>query len=225
MRLIRKRQKLQFTSFMTTFYDKKGICQIFSLDNQLVVQASHDKLLKEAENEILLMEQFFASLVRINRNIRPQKETEALLNRPYHLTCPFVWEGASETTILDEIACNKCNHLFPMKDRAWEKITNEKNLFECPARHDKVLLENVTTFRIPEVSPCPCCLQQAKAEESEKLDLSPSRKLDTYGGTFNAGLYPLMDDSNPTQEAVTTCFHCVARGGLGQIKVFQFCPP
>ena len=81
-----------------------------------------------------------------------------------------------------------------MKDRAWEKITNEKNLFECPARHDKVLLENVTTFRIPEVSPCPCCLQQAKAEESEKLDLSPSRKLDTYGGTFNAGLYPLMDD-------------------------------
>ena len=85
LRLIRKRPKLQFTSFMTTFYDEKGICQIFSLDNQLVVQASHDKLLKEAENEILLMEQFFASLVRINRNIRPQKETEALLNRPYHL--------------------------------------------------------------------------------------------------------------------------------------------
>ena len=168
------------------------------------------------------MEKFFAGLVRIDRKNRPQEETKALLAQPDYRSRQFVWLGEAELAVQQKIACPECNELFLLRDRAWENIVYEKKAYPCPDRHNKMLLEDVTTFRIPEIRPCPCCAQaaqQAKTDADQGIDST------RYGGTFNAGLYRLLVSSEPSQDIPATCFHCIARGGLGQIGVFNVSPP
>eukprot|EP00292_Cryptomonas_paramecium_P033687 CAMPEP_0113674864 /NCGR_PEP_ID=MMETSP0038_2-20120614/7680_1 /TAXON_ID=2898 /ORGANISM="Cryptomonas paramecium" /LENGTH=873 /DNA_ID=CAMNT_0000591541 /DNA_START=526 /DNA_END=3144 /DNA_ORIENTATION=- /assembly_acc=CAM_ASM_000170 len=217
-------------SFHASFHLEDGrFCQAFTYRNSsggvqsdsLIIRSDSREILQEAEQVLQKIEGFFEGITRLSRTDRSKesRDKKPSSSQPNNI----LWAGDVGKQSSNEVDCSHCirtqrtdRHAFQKSKLVsqWCELLAEPGKevpsVKCPAcEWEHRLLDILTTCRIPELRPCPCC--KGAGHENRF--------------SFNAGECRLqLDYERMNQAAAVTCFGCMAAGRPGQIRIADIAP-
>jgi hypothetical protein len=231
VKLARACDTVDFMSFFFLVFKDREICQIFCYNMELpvghsanckkdqdeagvylVVRASSQDLYEEVVELISSLDSLFPGLVQLDRHERPRNP-----RKPQALSGPsndrFTWDGEPRVEVLPTVACNYCNKITEKEGLKSQDVCSRSSevLICCECHKQNHFKDILTTLRIKDLRPCPCC---STSDHNHK-------------GSFSAGKCRLQlgDDVESHGHQVATCQSCIASGCLGNVRILDIAPP